>query len=391
VEERPETAAAGRLICPAGAFEGEPLPELPAGAALPPAEAVAAPVPLAALPVDYGTGRLRLIAREPRCLYAQWDLSDEQLQACEARAATGRLALNVRPKELHAGPHQAIELPSGTRACFVAVGRGGATWVAELGYWDTAGQWQSVATSEPATAPPEAVVTEPVPQFATLAAEALLPAQGPEVTPSAGQPAATAAAVAPPELDPSVGLPAVPEPVAPVVPAAPAASEAPSAAPPQPRPPPEPAEALAQLAAFVLEQLATGASSVALAQQQPPAAPGLPAGTPVGVSSPAGAPGSPGTPAAQRGFWFNLGVELVIYGATEPDAKVTVGGRRIELRPDGTFSLRVALPDGQYELPLVAISATDDDGRSAMLRFSRHTDYWGAANAPGCKPERSNP
>src|SRR5581483_2204967 len=53
----------------------------------------------------------------------------------------------------------------------------------------------------------------------------------------------------------------------------------------------------------------------------------------------------------QKGFWFNVNAELIIYGATEPDAKVTLGGTRIKLRPDGSFSYRFSLPDGKYDLP----------------------------------------
>jgi len=43
---------------------------------------------------------------------------------------------------------------------------------------------------------------------------------------------------------------------------------------------------------------------------------------------------------------------LVIYGATDPTASVTIGERRIRLRPDGSFSYRFALPDGNYQLPI---------------------------------------
>ena len=64
-----------------------------------------------------------------------------------------------------------------------------------------------------------------------------------------------------------------------------------------------------------------------------------------------------------KGFWFNVNAELIIYGATEPDAKVTLGGHEIKLRPDGSFSYRFALPDGNYDLPAVAVSA-DGDGRA---------------------------
>ena len=79
----------------------------------------------------------------------------------------------------------------------------------------------------------------------------------------------------------------------------------------------------------------------------------------------------------RKGFWFNVNAELIIYGATEPDAEVTIGGRVIKLRPDGTFSYRFALPDGRYELPAVATSADATDSRSAELKFSRDTRYAG--------------
>ena len=79
----------------------------------------------------------------------------------------------------------------------------------------------------------------------------------------------------------------------------------------------------------------------------------------------------------KKGFWFNVNAELIIYGATEPDAKVTIGGREIKLRPDGTFSYRFALPDGRYDLPAVAISNDGTDSRAAELKFSRSTDYRG--------------
>jgi hypothetical protein len=58
-----------------------------------------------------------------------------------------------------------------------------------------------------------------------------------------------------------------------------------------------------------------------------------------------------------RGFWFLLNTELIVYGATEPDARVTVQGNEIKLRPDGTFSLRYQLPDGTQEIPCIAVSA----------------------------------
>lgn len=80
-------------------------------------------------------------------------------------------------------------------------------------------------------------------------------------------------------------------------------------------------------------------------------------------------------------FWFKVNAELIIYGATEPDATVTIAGRPITLRPDGTFSFRFSLPDGHYELPAMAISSNRREGREAHLKFSRATEYHGEVGA----------
>jgi hypothetical protein len=80
---------------------------------------------------------------------------------------------------------------------------------------------------------------------------------------------------------------------------------------------------------------------------------------------------------ARKAFWFRVNAELIIYGSTEPDAHVSIGGRPIRLRPDGSFSYRFALPDGAYELPVVAIARDGHDGRAAELRFSRASRYTG--------------
>jgi len=99
----------------------------------------------------------------------------------------------------------------------------------------------------------------------------------------------------------------------------------------------------------------------------------------------AGAP-----PIERRDFWFSVNAELVIYGATEPNAAVTIGGRRIRLRPDGTFSYRFSLPDGSYELPLAARSAQGDE-RRAELNFYRGTRYGGEVRALLRNPELKPP
>ncbi|MBU4305413.1 MAG: DUF4912 domain-containing protein [Candidatus Omnitrophica bacterium] len=63
-----------------------------------------------------------------------------------------------------------------------------------------------------------------------------------------------------------------------------------------------------------------------------------------------------GRPIPSRNFWLVVNTELIVYGATEPGAQVTVQGRPITLNRDGTFSLRFALPEGEQVIPVKAVS-----------------------------------
>ncbi|MBI2496202.1 MAG: DUF4912 domain-containing protein [Candidatus Omnitrophica bacterium] len=67
-----------------------------------------------------------------------------------------------------------------------------------------------------------------------------------------------------------------------------------------------------------------------------------------------------GRPSLVRGFWCRVDADLVIHGSTEPRAAVTIQGQPVTVRKDGTFSLRVALPDGTQT---ITIDATSPDGR----------------------------
>jgi hypothetical protein len=75
----------------------------------------------------------------------------------------------------------------------------------------------------------------------------------------------------------------------------------------------------------------------------------------------------------EKKFRLAADCEIILYGATEPGARVTVGGRKVGLTPDGTFSMRFALPDGGTELP---VSAVPDDGteqRQVSISLTRLT------------------
>jgi hypothetical protein len=77
--------------------------------------------------------------------------------------------------------------------------------------------------------------------------------------------------------------------------------------------------------------------------------------------------------APERGFRLNLSTELIVYGATEPDATVTIQGHPVRLNPDGTFRLRLALPDGEQTIGVRAVSADGEESREITPVVSRHT------------------
>jgi hypothetical protein len=80
-------------------------------------------------------------------------------------------------------------------------------------------------------------------------------------------------------------------------------------------------------------------------------------------------------PGKSRKFWFRLDAELIIYGATEPNARVTLQGEPIRLRPDGTFTMRFSLPDSRQIIPAVAASADGIEERTIVLAVERNTKH----------------
>jgi hypothetical protein len=65
--------------------------------------------------------------------------------------------------------------------------------------------------------------------------------------------------------------------------------------------------------------------------------------------------------------------ELIVYGATEPDATVTIGGRPIKLNSDGTFRFQMSFQDGLIDYPILAVAADGEQTRSIHMKFERET------------------
>jgi hypothetical protein len=322
------------------------------------------------LPVAYGTKRLLLVARDPHWLYAHWDLTDSQLKEYNRLAADRHLVLRVFRDAVTDSPHAEVHVHPESRNWFVHVGVGGARYVAALGYYsDPDRRWIQVAASSPTFTPPDTISGDISVQFATIPAEISFEELISIVKSAVAEHIPLAEAVL--QLK-AAGFSDLPDPED-------FATQAWT---------PRQEQAMAKILSMdsvrriwlgsmeitelVRRQLGHEISSAAAAQ--------------FGVGQPA--PGGLGSISSayggvkrQRGFWFNINAELIIYGATEPDAEVRIGERVIKLRRDGTFSYRFALPDGEYRLPAVALSAEGDDQRAAELRFARQTAYQGEVAA----------
>lgn len=83
--------------------------------------------------------------------------------------------------------------------------------------------------------------------------------------------------------------------------------------------------------------------------------------------------GSLAYPMLNHKFHFEIEAELVVYGATEPNSKVTLQGEPVPVGPDGTFLVRFALPDARQIIPAVATSADGVEERTIVLAVERNT------------------
>jgi hypothetical protein len=95
-------------------------------------------------------------------------------------------------------------------------------------------------------------------------------------------------------------------------------------------------------------------------------------------------------PFGGREFFMHVNAEVIFYGGTDPQAKVTIAGRSVQLQPDGTFRYHFVFPDNDFEIPIVAVSPDGVETRSAVLFLKRETDRYGDVGATA-QPELGTP
>jgi len=77
--------------------------------------------------------------------------------------------------------------------------------------------------------------------------------------------------------------------------------------------------------------------------------------------------------ARQRSFWLVADAELIVYGATDPSARLSIGGEEVPLSADGTFRIQVPFRDGEQIYPIEAVAADGEQKRHITLAFNRST------------------
>lgn len=72
-------------------------------------------------------------------------------------------------------------------------------------------------------------------------------------------------------------------------------------------------------------------------------------------------------------FLFDVDAEMIIYGVTKPNARVTLRGEPVELREDGSFTVRLSMPDRRQVIPVVASTVDGVEQRTTVIAVERNT------------------
>jgi len=72
-------------------------------------------------------------------------------------------------------------------------------------------------------------------------------------------------------------------------------------------------------------------------------------------------------------FQFQVDAHMIVHGSTDPQANVSVGGEPVHVEQDGTFVLKMDLPNRRQVLPVIASSRDGTEQRTTVLAIERNT------------------
>jgi hypothetical protein len=72
-------------------------------------------------------------------------------------------------------------------------------------------------------------------------------------------------------------------------------------------------------------------------------------------------------------FQLEVDAEMIVYGATQPGSYVTLQGEPVKVQADGTFRVRVDLPNKRQVLPIIASTSDGVERQTVVLAVERNT------------------
>lgn len=304
---------------------------------------------LADLPAGYGESRIVLMPRDPQWAYAYWDVPNDRREALRHQGGQ-RLALrlyDVTDVDLdRQSPHslQQYDCEELARDWYVPIPVSDRDYLAEIGYLTEDGRWLMLARSAPVGIPPVYPSDWVDEQFVTVDWEEEL--QGKtflELVPPGRQSSQPQSAIYDQIFDLAQGV--------------------------------ESQRIAGSVFGSMQQVPQTAISSFVF-----PSGLGgwaLPTPSGMGISgglTMSGAGFSGGVaPIRPRKFWLVADAELIVHGATEPDATLTIAGQPVELSPDGTFRFQMSFQDGLLDYPIMAVASDGVQTRSVHLTFTRET------------------
>jgi hypothetical protein len=72
-------------------------------------------------------------------------------------------------------------------------------------------------------------------------------------------------------------------------------------------------------------------------------------------------------------FRFDVDAAMIVFGVARADSHVTVGGEPVKVSSDGTFSMRLGLPDRRQVVPIVASTCDGTRQQTIVLAVERNT------------------
>jgi len=325
---------------------------------------------LADLPEGYGESRIVLMPRDPQWGYAYWDIPNEHREAVRQRGGQ-RLALrlyDVTSLDINSQrPHslQQYECDELARTWYVPIPVSDRDYLAEIGYLTPTGDWLLLARSNPMRIPPVYPSDWFEDQFMTLEWNndlvgrtflTLIP------------PDQRTAEVENPLYDEIFGM----------AQAAESMRLAGSLFGSMQQVPGSVFGSMQMASGSALESVPTGfvlgaVSSYGFASGIGMSGIGMSGIGMSGIGMSGIGFGASMPPIRARKFWLVADAELIVYGATEPDAIVTIAGRPVKLNPDGTFRFHMSFQDGLVDFPILAVAIDGVQTRSIHMKFNRNT------------------